>query len=96
MAFFQAVDRCKRVAVDLEVLGLSIDSDVLLGVRFNVHLRADDAVEDFISSLHEFRFVFGHGTGAGRNGRMDLFLRQRPGFFPERRPSQSTPGAGRT
>ena len=65
MSLQQPVKRRTRILINLEVLGVNVDGHEFLGLLFDVHLRADDAVKNFIPPFYEFGFFLGHGTGAG-------------------------------
>ena len=62
MALFQTVDCGKRITVHLEVFGLGVDRDVLLGVLFSVDLRTHEPLKNLIPALGKAFCVFSHDT----------------------------------
>lgn len=61
VTFFQAVNRRKRVMVDLKAFRLGVDSEVLVIVLL-FDLRTHDPLENLLPALGEFRWFVGHET----------------------------------
>ena len=94
MAFEETIHSGKLIGIDLEILGLSVDGDVLV-ILFLLDLSPHDALENLLPAFGEFGCFFGHVRDGFETRYGDISYADGPASFPRGVRTRGTPGAGR-